>query len=152
MKRTLRELKRLRKQQSSGYRKRSGKLLPLLPLPPNVSRDHRLSQDCNHRESSQPPQFLLPRPLFQQQASSTRPVGPCFHCGETGHLKSSCPHLSKSYPFDIIVSEDSDVLYPADHQGGMVHQQVQPVEASPNSKVEVVNKLPKPVSVQSGHW
>ena len=48
-----------------------------------------------------PPQlapFLLPRPSYGHP-SSARPVGPCWACGEVGHLKTSCPCLSKSYPF-----------------------------------------------------
>ena len=48
-----------------------------------------------------PPQlapFLLPRPSYGHP-SSAQPVGPCWACGEVGHLKTNCPRLSKSYPF-----------------------------------------------------
>ena len=49
----------------------------------------------------QPPPFLLPRPAYGQP-SSARPVGPCWTCGEVGHLKTSCPRLSKPYPFMVV--------------------------------------------------
>ena len=83
---------------------------------------------------SQPAHYLLPRPLYQPQPASTRPVGPCFYCGEVGHLKSICPRLSKSYPFDSshrIVN--SDVLSPTGPQSDKV------VHQSEVAKVKVVN-------------
>ena len=91
---------------------------------------------------SQPAHYLLPRPLYQPQPASTRPVGPCFHCGEVGHLKSTCPRLSKSYPFDSshrIVN--SDVLSPTGPQSDKV------VHQSEAAKVKVVTS-PKTKSVE----
>ena len=91
---------------------------------------------------SQPAHYLLPRPLYQPQPASTRPVGPCFYCGEVGHLKLTGPRLSKSYPFDSshrIVN--SDVLSPTGPQSDKV------VHQSEAAKVKVVNS-PKTKSVE----
>ena len=70
----------------------------------------------------QPAHYLLPRPaLYPPPAVPTRPVGPCFHCGEVGHLKLSCPRRNKSYPFDMYSSlraAGSNVLYHTGPQGG----------------------------------
>ena len=54
----------------------------------------------------QPAPFLLPRPSYGHP-STAQPVGPCWACGEVGHLKTSCPRLSKSYPFMSIDKSDS---------------------------------------------
>ena len=54
----------------------------------------------------QPAPFLLPR-LSYGHPSTARPVVPCWAYGEVGHLKTSCPRLSKSYPFMSIDKSDS---------------------------------------------
>ena len=69
-------------------------------------------------------------------------MGPCFHCGEVGHLKLNCPHLSKWHPFDSshrIVNRD--VLSPTGPQSDKV------VHQPKAAKVKVVNR-PKPKSVE----
>ena len=59
------------------------------PLPSSVTQPQR---------PPQPAPFLLPK-LSYGHPSTAGPVGPCWACGEVGHLKTSCPRLSKSYPF-----------------------------------------------------
>ena len=53
------------------------------------------------------------RPLGKQPAGLTRPIGPCFACGELGHLRHQCrkagPSLTpaaphRSYPCSSILS------------------------------------------------
>ena len=58
-----------------------------------------------------PAHYLLPRPvLYPSPPAPTRPVGPCFHCGEVDHLKLSYPCRNKSYLFDSRLSAtDSNV-------------------------------------------
>ena len=51
----------------------------------------------------QPAQYLLPIPLYQPQPSSTRPVGPCIHCGEVGHLKSNCPISARRILLTVVI-------------------------------------------------
>ena len=72
---------------------------------------------------AQPSTFLLPRPAYGQ-SSSPRLVGPCWNCGEVGHLRSSCPRLNKPYPFMSVDNShsgvDSMVLAPRGDHGGQV--------------------------------
>ena len=97
-----------------------------------------------HQGGGQSSSFILPRPLLPHHGqSATRPVGPCFQCGEVGHLKASCPHLSKLYPFDVNHNDDYKLLFTTctGPQGCMVDQQVEPAEAGPSAKAKVVDRL-----------
>ena len=69
-------------------------------------------------------------------------MGPCFHCGEVGHLEWNFPRLSKSYTFDSshrILNRD--VLSPTGPQSDKV------VHHPETAKVKIVNR-PKPKSVE----
>ena len=72
---------------------------------------------------AQPSTLLLPRPAYGQ-SSSPWLVGPCWNCGEVGHLRSSCPRLNKPYPFMSVDNShsgvDSMVLAPRGDHGGLV--------------------------------
>ena len=69
---------------------------------------------------AQPSTFLLPRPAYGQSLSSQL-MGPCWSCDEVGHLRSSCPHLNKPYPFMNSHSMvDSKVRAPRGAHGGQV--------------------------------
>ena len=55
------------------------------------------------------------RDHYSPQADWSRPTsrgrpprvpGPCFHCGEMGHLRAMCPKLVKTYPFDDVKCVD----------------------------------------------
>ena len=46
-----------------------------------------------------PPQYMHGSLGLRPQMS--RPLGPCFRCGEMGHLQSSCPKTTPQYPFHI---------------------------------------------------
>ena len=35
-----------------------------------------------------------------------RPIGPCFRCGEMGHLQNSCPRMSSQYPQSSVLHVD----------------------------------------------
>jgi len=74
------------------------------------------------------------------------PSGAYFYCSVVGHLKASCPQLSKWYVFDISHRDNSDVLFPAGSLSGKVPQQDHPVEPSVDLKVKEVNTLSKLVS------
>ena len=50
-----------------------------------------------------PAPTAFPPPHFTPQAAPMRQrgmAGPCFQCGEMGHLRASCPKLQRPYPCD----------------------------------------------------
>ena len=58
-------------------------------------------------QAGPPPVYQTKRPT--SAPSVTRPVGPCFACGEMGHLRSYCPKTAAAesrewYPFDPIAT------------------------------------------------
>ena len=48
--------------------------------------------------SSQPYVAVPRRPQVPATASMPRPLGPCFACGEMGHLRQRCPYASQQLP------------------------------------------------------
>ena len=94
-------------------------------------RDHDWWQPANWRQTGYGPYALRPAgqgtsfslpvargngvmgPGMGGSTRPTRPIGPCFACGEFGHLKSACTKGSSSstkYPFDACVAGSTDVV------------------------------------------
>jgi len=46
------------------------------------------------------PTVVPTAPLMQHQARPRGIPGPCFQCGEMGHLRASCPKRQRPYPFN----------------------------------------------------
>ena len=58
-----------------------------------------------------PPRYQFgPGPMGGMPPAPSRPVGPCFNCGQLGHLKLHCPKLSRQqYPLHVISSNTCKV-------------------------------------------
>ena len=102
------ERKLLKKRKGTGKGK-----APVMAKKPQSSWLQQRSTACQWQFGQYAPPMIW-RPLGKQPAGMTRPIGPCFACGELGHLRHQCrkagPSLAtasshRSYPCSSVLNK-----------------------------------------------